>query len=137
MDYFICQGVGILAEELLPFLNKQKCIEIIKKEYPDEEVSEADFDIEDYFHGAPFANLAELLTFCDDTNTITYGDTGGCGTSYFYYIPSYPWERTENEPQSVDEVHERIIDAVLKLCDMPREQIEDMINDEIYDVGCG
>lgn len=137
MDYFICQGIGISAEELFPFLDKQKCITTIKRLHPEAKVSEADFDIEDWIFGMPYDSLAELLTFCDDTNTITYGDTGGCGTSYFYYIPSYPWERTENEPQSVDEVHERIIDAVLKLCDMPREQIEDMINDEIYDVGCG
>lgn len=51
--------------------------------------------------------------------------------------PSYPWERTENEPSSIAEVHERVIKAVLRLCDMTREQVETLIDDDIYDYGCG
>lgn len=42
-----------------------------------------------------------------------------------------------NEPSSIAEVHERIISAVLRLCDMSREKIEEIIDDDIYDYGCG
>lgn len=38
---------------------------------------------------------------------------------------------------SIAEVHERIIDAVQCICDLSRTQIEDMIDDDIYDYGCG
>lgn len=87
-------------------------------------------------YGEPFENLADVFTFCDDTDSLTYGDNGN-GESYFYYPPSYPWERTENEPSSIAEVHERVIKAVLRLCDMTREQVETLIDDDIYDYGCG
>ncbi len=86
------------------------------------------------------ANLLRILRmslpFCDDTDSLTYGDNGD-GESYFYYPPSYPWERTENEPSSIAEVHERVIKAALRLCDMTREQVETLIDDDIYDYGCG
>lgn len=96
------------------------------------EVSQNEYEL----HGEPFENLADVFTFCDDTDSLTYGDNGD-GESYFYYPPSYPWERTENEPSSIAEVHERVIKAILRLCDMTREQVETLIDDDIYDYGCG
>lgn len=108
----------------------------MKEQLPGEEISEDGFDIDDYLYGEPFENLADVFTFCDDTDSLTYGDNGD-GESYFYYPPSYPWERTENEPSSIVEVHERVIKAVLRLCDMTREQVEALIDDDIYDYGCG
>lgn len=136
MSYWICEGVGIRANQLRPFLNPQKCIQLLKEQLPGEEISEDGFDIDDYLYGEPFENLADVFTFCDDTDSLTYGDNGN-GESYFYYPPSYPWERTENEPSSIAEVHERVIKAVLRLCDMTREQVETLIDDDIYDYGCG
>ena len=135
-SYWICEGVGIRANQLCPFLNTQKCVQLLKKQMPGEEISEDRFDIDDYLYGEPFENLADVFTFCDDTDSITYADNGD-GECYFLYPPSYPWERTENEPSSIAEVHERIIKAVLRLCDMTREQVEDLIDNDIYDYGCG
>lgn len=114
----------------------EKCIQLLKEQLPGEEISEDGFDIDDYLYGEPFENLADVFTFCDDTDSLTYGDNGD-GESYFYYPPSYPWERTENEPSSIAEVHERVIKAILRLCDMTREQVETLIDDDIYDYGCG
>lgn len=127
---------GIRVNQLRPFLNPQKCIQLLKEQLPGEEISEDGFDIDDYLYGEPFENLADVFTFCDDTDSLTYGDNGD-GESYFYYPPSYPWERTENEPSSIAEVHERVIKAILRLCDMTREQVETLIDDDIYDYGCG
>lgn len=134
--YWMCEGVGIRTNELYPFLNKKKCISIIKKQMPDEEIDEDDFDIDVYFYGEPFENLGDLLCHVDDTGSLTYGDNGE-GEYYFYYTPSYPWDRAENEPKSIADVHERIIAAVLRLCDMSREKIETLIDDDIYEYGCG
>lgn len=99
MSYWICEGVGVRVNQLRPFLNPQKCIQLLKEQLPGEEISEDGFDIDDYLYGEPFENLADVFTFCDDTDSLTYGDNGD-GESYFYYPPSYPWERTENEPSS-------------------------------------
>lgn len=134
--YWICEGIGIRANELYPFLSTQKCIRLLKERLPNKEISEDGFAIDDYLHSEPFENLADVFTFCDDTNSLTYGDNGE-GESYLYYTPSYPWDRTENEPSSIKDVHERIIKAVLRLCDMTRDQVESLIDNDIYDVGGG
>lgn len=137
MIYWMCQGIGIRTNELYPYLNQEKCACLIKKQIPDADIIEDDFfDIDDFFDGEPFENLWDMLCHCDDTNTLTYGDNGD-GEYYFYYVPTYPWERKENEPISIQEVHERIIDAVLCLCNMSRKDVEALIDDDIYDYGCG
>ena len=48
MSYWICEGVGIRANQLRPFLNPQKCIQLLKEQLPSEEISEDGFDIDDY-----------------------------------------------------------------------------------------
>lgn len=73
---------------------------------------------------------------CDDTDTLTFCDDGD-GNEYFYYPPSMPWHRTENEPDSAEEVHRRIIKAVQCLTDLSEAEIEKMINDDLYVCGCG
>lgn len=136
VSYWMCQGVGIRTNELLPFLSTQKCVQFMKTQLPDEDIQEDKFDIDDYLYGEPFDNLAEMFTVCDNTNSLTYDDNGD-GEYYFYYMPTYPWERTDNEPTSIEEVHKRIIDAVLCLCNMTAEQVNALIDDDIYDLGCG
>lgn len=138
--YWMCEGIGIRTNRLYEHLNRDKCIEVLRRELGadfDEDFCENnEFDIDEYLYGNPFENLGDLLCHCDDTNTMTYGDNGD-GEYYFYYTPSYPWNRKENEPLSIVEVHERIIDAVQCISDLSRKQIEDMIDDDIYDYGCG
>ena len=41
------------------------------------------------------------------------------------------------EPKTLQKVHEIIIDAVLLVCDMTREQVENLIDDDIYETYCG
>lgn len=47
MSYWICEGVGIRANQLRPFLNPQKCIQLLKEQLPSEEISEDGFDIDE------------------------------------------------------------------------------------------
>ena len=59
------------------------------------------------------------------------------GGAYFYYPPSMPWHRTDSEPDTLDEVHKRIIKAVQVITDLTDEEIEQMIDDDLYVVGIG
>lgn len=134
--HWICEGIGINTDDVIGKINVKKCIKFLKEQLPDEEIDEKDFDIDDFLYGQPFDNFGDVLCHCDDTNTLTYGDNGE-GEYYFFYTTSYPWERRENEPTSIEEVHERIIAAVQKLCDLTSDQIEKLIQDDLYEYGCG
>lgn len=142
--YWMIEGIGIDVEKLRPHFNKRKLINLILEQFPnDNETIEwktrrdlKRFDIDDYLDGNPFDNLADLLTYCDDTDTLTLGSDGDGGV-YFYYPPSMPWHRRDNEPKSRQEVHKRIIDAVMVVTDLSEAEIEAMIDDDIYVLGCG
>ena len=55
MSYWICEGVGIRANQLRPFLNTQKCIQLLKEQLPGEEISEDGFDIDAYLFSVCYA----------------------------------------------------------------------------------
>lgn len=147
MTYWLIEGIGINVDKVRPHLNKRKVINLILRHFPENEDALkwkfrrdlSGFDIYDFFDGCPFDNLADLLTYCDDTDTLTYGDTNGYndGDEYFYYPPSMPWGMRDNEPQSIKEVHERIIDAVKVVTDLSDAEIESLIDNYISAVGCG
>lgn len=144
VSYWMIQGVGIDTDKIEPFIDKEKLAAMLIAQLPDDDelldiVEKKEYDklhVEDYLYGEPFNNLADLLTHCDDTDSITYGDDGECG-SYFYYPPSMPWQRTENEPNTLEEVHHRIIKAIQVITNLSHEEIDAMINDDLYVVGCG
>ena len=133
MCYWMCEGIGVRTNKLLPHLNADKCIKLIKNEFGDEFINnEKEFNINDYIHGEPFENLAIMLCHCDDTNVLTCRDAEN--DEYFLcYTPSYPWERRTNEPTSIEEVREIIKDAVQRICNLTREEIETMIDDDIFE----
>lgn len=144
MCYWLIEGIGIDTDKLIPFIDNKKLAEFLCVQLPDDEfVSEVvsqekydELDFEDFLYGNPFENLADLLTSCDDTNTLTYGIDGEDGY-YLYYPPSMPWHRVSNEPNSVEEVHQRIIAAVSSITNLSSDEIENMIDDELYVVGGG
>lgn len=135
MCYWMNEGIGIRSSKLYPFLDAHKCYVAVVSQLPDEDINEDDFELDDFFYGEPFENLGDFMCYQDNTGTLTFGDNGN-GESYFLYVPSYPWERAENEPLSLAEVHERIIDAVLKVTNLTREEVDILIDDDIYEYGC-
>lgn len=137
MDCWGVRGIGIVANKIEPYLNVDKCINLIREQTNDEVIPEKDdFDIRDYLYGDLFENLGDLLCTCDDTNTLTWDD-GNDWSYYFLYIPPYPWDYRENEPDSIQEVHRRIIAAIQKVCNMSEADIENLIDDDINDVYWG
>lgn len=144
VSYWMIEGIGIDTDKIEPFLNKEKLARMLLEQLPDDEELASiienkqynELDVNDFLYGEPFNNLADLLTHCDDTDSITYGDDGD-GGAYFYYPPSMPWHRTDNEPDTIEEVHRRIITAVQVIADLTDDEIETMINDDLYVVGIG
>lgn len=144
VSYWMIEGVGIDTDKIEPFLHKEKLAQMLLKQLPDdEELLEMSvnkkydgLDVREFLYGNPFENLGDLLTHCDDTDSITYGDDGESG-SYFYYPPSMPWHRTETEPCTLEEVHRRIIKAIQVVTNLSAAEIEAMIDDDLYVVGVG
>lgn len=148
MVYWMIEGVGLDADNVRPYLDKEKLAKFLLEQLADEPedveflnrmLSSGDFrelNIDDYLHGMPFDNFADVLTYCDDTDSITYGDDGE-GICYFYYPPSMPWEMRDTEPKTIQEVHDRIITAVQKLTNLTSEEIDLMIDDNLNVVGFG
>lgn len=144
VSYWMIEGIGLDSDKVLPYINKEKLKHMLLDDFAGDKLLSValsntlpeELDVLDLLDGELFDSLADLLTHCDDTNSITYGDDG-VGGSYFYYPPSMPWHRTSDEPESIDEVHERIIRAVQKITDLSDDEISQMINDDLYVIGCG
>ena len=144
VSYWMIAGVGIDTDKVEPFLDKEKLAKMLHEQLPDdEELLEIiaskqydNLDVRDFLYGEPFENLGDLLTHCDDTDSITYGDDGESG-SYFYYPPSMPWQRVPDEPETLEEVHRRIIKAVQVVTNLSAQDVEEMIDDDLYVVGVG
>lgn len=144
VSYWMIEGVGIDVDKIMPHLNKEKLAHFLAEQLPDDEIvteiiekeAYSDMEIDDFMYGEPFDNLGDLLTHCDDSDSLSYGDDGESG-AYLYYPPSLPWQRTENDPQTLEEVHRRIIKAVQRVTDLTSEAIEVMIDDNLYVVGIG
>lgn len=144
VSYWVIEGIGIDADQVEPFINKKKLANMLLRKCPNHEglmrihTNQAydELNVEDFLYGTPFENLGELLVYCDDTYSLVYGDDGA-DSSYFYYPPSMPWNRRDNEPDTLEEVHRRIIKAVRSITDLSAADIEKMIDDHLYVVGIG
>lgn len=143
--YWIIEGIGLKASDIEPHIDKEKAVYFLCKHFPVEtELGDmiisgnySDFDMEEYcYNRLGFDNLASVLCYCDDTGSFTFRDDGE-GNSYFYYPPSMPWYRAFNEPQSERDVIDRIVKAVQKIADMTYEEIEKLIDNDLYVVGMG
>jgi hypothetical protein len=130
------EGVGVRASKIYPYLDKHKCFVAVSNQLPDEEIREDSFDIENFLHGDPFDDIGDFMCCLDDTATFTYGDNGN-GESYCLYPPTYPWERLENEPTNIKEVHKRLIKIILHITNLTEQQAEELIENDIYEYGCG
>jgi len=144
MSYWMIEGIGFNANKIKPHLNIGKVVGFFSKQFPDEADlrmmiftgNHSDFDIDDYLYGNGFEDLADVLCHCDDTDTLTFCDDGD-GNCYFYYPPSMPWDRMDNDPKSEQEVIDRIIAATQKITDLSAEEITSMIDKDLYVVGMG
>ena len=79
VSYWLIEGVGLNADNIEPYINKEKTLRFFCEQVPDEaEVKDTiaagdytSFDMEEYYYGNGFENLADVLCHCDDTDSRT------------------------------------------------------------------
>lgn len=138
VEYWMIEGVGVCVSDLRPCINTDKFLNFLKEQRLDEPIPE-DEDVESYIDDCieGLDGLGNVFCLCDATATLTYCDNGD-GDDYLYYPPSMPWERSENEPETLEEVHKALVNAIQHLTDLTVDEIEnDLINDNLYVYGCG
>lgn len=138
LDYWVIRGVGVNADDVR--FNNEKVKHVLREQFAYETelldaLNDDNFDIGEFVYECGLDSIADFLTFCDDTDTLTYGEANG--RSFFYYPPSMPWELTPNDPTSREEVYKNIIAAIQKVSDMTEEEIRTMIYDDLNEVGYG
>lgn len=145
VSYWLIRGVGINANEVTDRLVNEKVVNLLAEQLPNDSslqdmVKTGKYKNvikdEEFLCEYGFDSMADFLTHCDDTDVLTYDDDGD-GGSYLYYPPSMPWWLTPNDPKTLQETHERIEKAVQRVTDMTTEEIEKLINDDLYVVGAG
>lgn len=144
VSYWVIRGIGLNTADIEPYINKKKMVHFLLDQFQNDMDLEniittgdyTSFDIEEYCYEMGFDGLADILCYCDDTSTITCSNDGD-GGAYFYYPPSMPWDHVPNEPQTEKEVIRRIIKAVQKITDMTKEEIKNVIDNDLYVVGFG
>ena len=144
LSFWVINGIGIDTAKIKDRISTEKIVRFLSEQVPDdtdlkrmlENGDFSSFNLEDYLYGSCFDSVADVLCHCDDTDTLTYTSDGE-GGEYFYYPPSMPWDHVPNEPKSEQDVIERIIAAVQRLTDMSDDQIREIVDLDLYVVGCG
>ena len=143
MCYWICEGIGVRCDDVYKYLNMSKCLSEIKKLFPDEsilgEYTPENFDCSEFdelMYGDFFQCVGDFLSRLDENEVLSYGDDGD-GNSFCYYTPTYPWCIGENDPTSLLEARELVKNVVRKVCDIDEETLDKLIDNDIYEYGCG
>lgn len=87
-------------------------------------------------YGDFFECVGDFLSRLDENGVLSYGDNGD-GNSFCYYAPTYPWYIGENDPTSLLEARELVKNVVRKVCDIDEETLDKLIDNDIYEYGCG
>lgn len=133
VSYWGIIGYGLCIDDIYKFINHEKVKHYIKKMVPEIEIDEDVFD--DVFCGDPYSNFGEFLCELDKDSIFTWDDDGG-GRAFFLYAPPYPWQMKDNEPVSVLDCENRMIDILKMVCDAPEDELRNCI-DYINETGCG
>ena len=137
MCYWMNEGVGIRDGKVWPKLNNHKCFLEAQKLYPENFQDEDEFDVADDIDcGDCFQNLGDFLNQVNGMGLCLYGDNGD-GEAYFLYPPKFPWETTEKDPKTLEEARNLIASTICKVTDMSLEEALQIVEDHIYEYGCG
>lgn len=138
----VTTGIGLKVKNITPYFVKSKVIreildqvgEFIDAEYANElrRIYRTGRDekvvTEDVIYQAGYNSSAEFLMWCDVSDIISCGKDLS-GDECVFFARSMPWERVENEPESIDEVYSRIVEMVQRVTNMTADQIADLIID--------
>lgn len=129
--YYTVEGIGVTASSIAPFVNPEKVIECIKKLHPSDlkqiendtkdinDIGDLEKIVDGYIClGWYYSNICEMLACMN----VLFESGSSEDEDYLFYPRKYPWEMKKDEPKTIQKVHEIIIDTVLLVCDMTREQ---------------
>jgi len=147
--YWVCQGIGLEQKVFMPLLDGDKLAkavfanaEIALGKLEEHSFSSLSNDakvellMDEYIDMETF-RLPELLQKEDHENLLE-ACCDGDGQYFLLYPPRYPWEKTGEFINQTAAI-EYICDVVMPFCrdDVARQQIIDIIDADIYEVGCG
>lgn len=135
VSYWGIVGYGVLIDDIMPFIDNELVNVEVRERNKDIEFKEDVFD-DDTFYGDPYTNFGEFLCELDKTNTLTWDDAGNCERTYLLYEPQYPWHLKDNEPESYEDIEERIYNVIKQVGKVTQEEIHKLCYN-ISDAGCG
>lgn len=109
-------GYGVSIDDIYKYIDHEKVNAIIRKLFREEDFTEDVFE-DDTFYGNPYTNFAEFLCELDDDNIFSWDDDGQ-DKDYFLYEPSFSWARRPNEPSSMVECQDKMVNILKKVCDV-------------------
>ena len=135
MCYWLIEGIGVRESRIRPHLDSHLCFLEISKSFPEEDVREDEFNIDDWLDGGSYQNLGDFIASRSEF-PLSSGFNGN-GESFFFYQRTFPWERTNNDPGSAQEARNILIKAIRKVTNLSRKEAYALIEDDIYEVGWG
>ena len=166
ISYSTISGIGFVLQEVSPYMDDKafacECLKAIKEssdvfqsvdddayEFIESVASAPDGSapvnlvaslLDDY--GVEPSDLAAFFLLYDKNSVFTWAYVSDVDSSYdgnivLYYTQTYPWNRREGEPQSVEDVHEQLFDMMkpfLRNADSlyTKNLFNKHIDDEIY-----
>lgn len=166
ISYSTISGIGFVLQEVSPYMDDKafacECLKAIKEssdvfqsvdddayEFIESVANAPDGStpvnlvaslLDDY--GVEPSDLAAFFLLYDKNSVFTWAYVSDVDSSYdgnivLYYTQTYPWNRREGEPQSVEDVHEQLFDMMkpfLRNADSlyTKNLFNKHIDDEIY-----
>ena len=166
ISYSTISGIGFVLQEVSPYMDDKafacECLKAIKEssdvfqsvdddayEFIESVANAPDGSapvnlvaslLDDY--GVEPSDLAAFFLLYDKNSVFTWAYVSDVDSSYdgnivLYYTQTYPWNRREGEPQSVEDVHEQLFDMMkpfLRNADSlyTKTLFNKHIDDEIY-----
>lgn len=80
MSYWMIEGIGLNVQDIKPYINMEKAVRFFYGLFPnDPDLADliaandyASFDLETFYQGNGFENLADVLCHCDDTSSLIH-----------------------------------------------------------------
>jgi len=150
MDHWICEGIGFEQSALIPLLDSEKLLQLLKEKGSSEITDEAlgaDYTsgtnqekvdiLMDSFVVDEDYQLPELLLKKDGKNVLCWA-TAEDDRYFLLYSPRYPWDKSGGF-KSLQEVMQYICGLVRPYCrdDVMEDEILGIIDPDVYEHGCG
>lgn len=127
----IYRAIGLEVSSFSSFVDEGKVKKLFDEKGLTEDVTGGDYNYENCLKLFRAESFAELLYNLDETDCLSYR-TYREDEQYLFYEPTFPWERKEEEPETLEDAQEMIIRMIQKVTNVSADQILSMINYELF-----